>query len=116
MIRIFRYALCAMLLPLLAACANPNAIGVQDFGSIVGRVYDTKTSQPLNDVIVSVGSLLTVHTGPDGSFALSNVPVGDQTVRVNPPGGYLPPPPAQVTVQKGETATVPAIGLTPTGP
>jgi hypothetical protein len=106
---------CILVLPLFNACANPNAIGVQDYGTIVGRVYDARTDQPLNDVIVSVGSLTTGHTGPDGSFTLTQVPAGTQTVTVYAPPGYLPPAPVQATVQSNQTVAVPALGLTPAG-
>jgi hypothetical protein len=102
-----------MLLSLLTACKTPNGIGVQDTGALVGRVYDARTSQPLNNVIVSVGSLLTAHSSPDGSFTISKVPTGDQTLTVYAPPGYLSPPPVPVSIQKGQTTPVPAIGLTP---
>jgi uncharacterized membrane protein len=98
---------------LVTACANPNAIGVQDNGTIVGRVYDARTNQPLNGAIVSVGSLTTAHSGPDGSFTLTQVPTGEQTLIVYALPGYLAPAPVQVLVQSNQTTAAPPIGLTP---
>jgi Carboxypeptidase regulatory-like domain len=98
---------------LFTACVNPNAVGVQDYGTIVGRVYDAQTNQPLNNVIVSVGSLITAHSGPDGSFSLTQVPTGQQTITIYAPPGYLSPAPVSAEVQKDQTTAVPAIGITP---
>ncbi|HEY0799077.1 MAG TPA: carboxypeptidase-like regulatory domain-containing protein [Candidatus Baltobacteraceae bacterium] len=98
----------------LSACANPNGIGVQDTGTVIGRVYDTGSSQGLPNVLVSVGSLLAVNTAPDGSFSLPNVPVGLQTVTVTLPPGYSGATTEQVDVLKNQTvAASPAFGLTP---
>jgi len=99
---------------LVTACANPNAVGVQDYGTVVGRVFDARTNQPLNGVIVSVGSLTTGHSGPDGSFTLTQVPTGEQTITVYALPGYLTPAPVQVLVQSNQTAAAPPIGLSPT--
>jgi hypothetical protein len=115
MLRFRFFALaCATPLLFLTACVNPNAIGVQDAGTIIGRVYDARSNLPLNDVVVSVGSLTTAHSGPDGSFTLTQVPAGEQTLIIYPPGGYLAPPPTQVTVEANQTVSAPAVGLTPT--
>ena len=70
----------------LAGCIDPNAIGVQDFGSINGRVIDAATNRPLNGAIVSVGSLSVQHTVSDGSFLLDRIPVGTQTLMIQAAG------------------------------
>ena len=110
-----RFVALACMMPALVvtACANPNAIGVQDSGTVVGRVYDARTNQPLNGVIVSVGSLTTGHSGPDGSFSLAQVPTGEQTLTVYALPGYLTPAPVQILVQSNQTTAAPPIGLTP---
>jgi hypothetical protein len=104
----------AALLPLgvLTACATPNGIGVQDYGTIVGTVYDTSTHQALQNVLVSVGSLYTVRTDGNGNFSIK-APVGIQQVQVAAPAGYSGSTTAQVDVQKNATVSVPAFGLTP---
>jgi hypothetical protein len=104
----------ALLLPLgvLTSCATPNAIGVQDYGTIVGTVYDTSTHQPLPNVLVSVGSLYTVRTDGNGNFSIQ-APVGIQQVHVTAPAGYNGTADAQIDVQKNTTVTVPPFGLAP---
>ncbi len=65
---------------------DPNDIGVQDYGSIQGNTIDQK-GRPLGGVIVSVGSLATIRSNPDGSFLLPHVPTGEQAVDASL-GGY----------------------------
>ena len=67
---------------LVVACVNPNAIGVQDTGSIYGRVVDATSQQPIPNAIVSVNSVLNQHTNDTGVFTIQNVPVGTQTLTV----------------------------------
>lgn len=104
-------ALCA-----LAGCVNPNAIGVQDFGILVGRVYNAKTLAPVSSGIVSVGSTCTANLAPDGSFRIGGtgdcVPVGTQSLVITA-DGYAPSGGVQVVVGKGENPALPAIALTP---
>jgi hypothetical protein len=104
----------AALLPLgaLSACATPNAIGVQDYGTIVGTVYDASTHQGMANVLVSVGSLYTVRTDGSGNFSI-RAPIGIQQVHVSPPAGYNGGADTSVDVQKNATVSVPAVGLTP---
>jgi hypothetical protein len=71
---------------LLGGCQDPNFIGVQDYGSVNGRVIDAKTKIPVNGAIVSVGSLEVQHTVSDGTFLLDHVPTGTQTLLVQAPG------------------------------
>ena len=73
----------------LAGCVNPNAIGVQDFGYIQGRVLNARTNQPITG---TPGSLpLVSATGyaanvdASGAFVL-RVPIGPQTFYVSAPG------------------------------
>lgn len=74
----------------LCACANPNFIGVQDYGTIIGNVVDT-TGKPIVGALVSAtGTSSTYRTNGDGSFSLPQVAVGAQTVNVSA-AGYGPP-------------------------
>jgi hypothetical protein len=70
-------------------CSNPNAIGVQQYGRIVGRVLNATDNRPLSGVLVSVGSLYTTYTDPNGAFTFSTIPIGLQQVTANSPG-YSP--------------------------
>jgi hypothetical protein len=70
-------------------CSNPNAIGVQQYGRIVGRVLDATNNRPVSGVLVSVGSLYTTYTDPNGAFSFTTIPIGMQQVTANSPG-YSP--------------------------
>lgn len=67
-------------------CSNPNAVGVQQYGSIVGRVLDATNNQPVAGALVSVGALFTATTDPTGAFRLSNIPIGHQPVTASAAG------------------------------
>ncbi len=85
-----RSALVSLLgLPMaLAACSNPNGGGLQEFGTVVGRVVNANTSQPIPNTIVSVGAR-TIAPDGQGGFVLANVPIGMQTLSVQA-AGYRP--------------------------
>lgn len=61
-------------------CSNPNAVGVQQYGTIVGRILDATTNRPVANALVSVGSIYTAYSDPTGAFTLSNIPIGHQDV------------------------------------
>lgn len=76
-------------LVLLAAlgdsCSN-GVVGVQDYGSLTGRVLDATTNRPVANALVSVGSLYTVSADSQGAFTLPRVPIGVQTVTARAAG------------------------------
>jgi hypothetical protein len=82
-----RFALVTMLVsPLvLAACANPNGGGLQDFGTVVGRVINASSNAPVGNTLVSIGAR-TVTPDARGGFVLRNVPIGMQTLTVQAAG------------------------------
>jgi hypothetical protein len=94
---------------LLGGCIDPNYIGVQDYGSVNGRVIDAKTNVPVNGAIVSVGSLEVQHTVSDGSFLLNHIPVGTQTMVVQAPGYRTTT--LQIAVVKGQVAPAGLVSL-----
>src|SRR4051812_34964302 len=101
------------LLPTLAGillCAAQ--IGAQEAtGTIRGTVIDSASKQALTNVSVTVeGTSRRTITRADGTFDLSEVPAGSQSVRVRRIGfaTHL----QQVTVPAGGTVTV-EFGLTP---
>lgn len=69
------------LFPLCVALAVPRAMEAQ--ASIIGRVTAVETGEPLLEVrVLLVGTALSAVTSQDGLYALRNVPLGPQTVRV----------------------------------
>jgi len=79
----------------------PNIVGVQDYGSVTGRVLDATTNLPLANAIVSVGSLYTTSTDPKGAFTLPRVPVGQQQVIARVPGYTTVSADAMVVANQG---------------
>lgn len=109
-----RFALLAagtLALGLLGGCANPNFIGVQDYGTIYGNVVDT-TGKPIVGALVSAtGGSYTYRTIADGSFRLTQISAGTQTVSVSAPGFGPPAAPITVLVVKNMEASVGNITL-----
>ena len=68
-----------------AGCQNPNGGGVQDFGTITGRLLDARTGAPLSvsGVYISVGATVVSLVDSQGGFTIPHVPIGKQTVTVN---------------------------------
>jgi hypothetical protein len=77
------------LLPLLAVtfaaltltgCPNPNAIGVQTYGSVSVKTVDG-SGQPVSGALVNAGSTYTCTTGSDGLCKTPlQLPVGKWTI------------------------------------
>jgi len=73
-------------------------------GTITGRVVDSASQQPINDVQVIVdGTRRGAVSGPDGVFTIGGVPAGTHVVRVRRIG-YVAPP-QTVTVASGGIAS-----------
>jgi hypothetical protein len=68
-----------------AGCNNPNGEGVQEFGSITGRLIDDRTGEAISvsPIYVSVGSVVVSQVDNKGGFTFLKVPIGKQTVTVN---------------------------------
>jgi hypothetical protein len=98
----------------LKAC-DPNGIGVQNYGSIVGRIYDAKTLKPIaGKILVSAtGCNNPVYANPDGTFLLNQVAEGTQTVTATA-AGYTSQS-VQVVVAKQERSDAGTIALTAAG-
>lgn len=95
-------ALCALV---LAGCANPNFIGVQDYGTIIGNVVDGGGKPIVGALVSATGTSSTFRTVGDGSFSLPQVAVGTQTLGVSAPGYYPPGTTPSVVVTKNGTAS-----------
>ena len=74
-----------------AGCSNPNGQGVQEFGTVTGRLLDERTGSPVSvsPIYISVGSNIVSQVDNQGGFTIRRVPVGQQTVQVNAIG-YQP--------------------------
>ena len=124
-------------------CSNPNAIGVQQYGTVVGRVLDATNNRPVGNALVSVGSIYTAYSDPSGAFSIPNIPIGPQEVTASAPGyernsvrarvrekqvasvGYLrimpltggptAPAPATPSPTPGIATPIPALTPTPAG-
>ena len=87
----------------LAGCANPNFIGVQDYGTIIGNVVDGSGKPIAGALVSSTGTSSTFRTASDGSFTLPQVAIGTQTVSVSAPGYAPPATQPSVVVVKNDT-------------
>jgi Carboxypeptidase regulatory-like domain len=103
-----RFAFLALPLALLASCGAPQVPPAQSYGTIVGRVYDTATNQPVPGVVVTVDTILNGTSGSDGSYRIGNIPLGTYTLRPQPPAGYTAPlqPAYDGSIAQGQTITV----------
>ncbi len=105
------FGACLIAMAALAGCANPNFIGIQDFGTIYGNVVDT-AGKPIGGALVSAtGSASTFRSNGDGSFRLPQVSIGTQNVNVSAPGYGPPTAPVSVLVVKNVDTSVGNITL-----
>jgi len=72
---------------LLVACGS-NVPPAQNYATVYGRVYDVSTNAGVAGVLVTVDVVNGASTGADGSYTVSNVPVGQTDVNVQVPAGY----------------------------
>lgn len=96
-------ACCALL---LSGCPNPNAIGVQQTGSIRASCVLATNGQPVVDALVAVNAIQNARSGADGVALLTGVPIGAQTVTADAPGLHGGPVPVQVTENNTSSVTV----------
>lgn len=90
---------------------NNSVVGVQDYGSVSGRVLDATTNAPIPQAYVSVGSLFVSVADKHGGFVIGRVPVGDQEVDARSPGYATAG--TTVTILKDQTASAGFIRLVP---
>jgi TonB-linked SusC/RagA family outer membrane protein len=95
----------ATLALIVSLCWAGSLIAQDQTGRIAGRVLDTSSQQPLENVSLTVvDRALGAISGEDGSFLIRDVPVGTFQVRANLIG--YGPVTQEVTVTANETATV----------
>jgi hypothetical protein len=95
----------------LAACTpNPNGLGVDNFGTVTGRVLDRDSLQPISGATISIGNIVSITAAIDaGGFVLRNVPVGSGSITISAVGwqSYR----GSITVVKDQATDVGVIGL-----
>ena len=89
----------------LVAASPIHSLAAQTTGTIRGRILDAPSRQPLSDVRVSVeGTALAAVSNQSGEVTITNVPTGQQRVRIRRLGYGIAE--RTVTVGAGETARV----------
>ncbi|GAC1659755.1 MAG: hypothetical protein NVS4B13_05580 [Candidatus Elarobacter sp.] len=103
-----RFALLALPLALSTACGGPAVPPAQNYGTIVGRVYDSATNQPVPGVVITVDTILNATSGNDGMYRIGNIPLGTYTLRPQTPQAYSAPvqPAYDGSIATGQTITV----------
>ena len=92
-----------LLAVILAFATLPALAAAQATGTIRGRITDVSTGAPVASAQVRVeGTTLGTQTAPDGSYAITGVPGGSQSISTRRVG-YAP---QRVTVQVAPSATV----------
>jgi len=86
---------------LLSGCPNPNAIGVQQTGSVRVLCVLASNNQPVSGALVVINATQNGTTHADGVAVIDGVPVGPQNVTADAPGLHGGP----VAVQVAENAT-----------
>jgi len=92
-------------------CSNPNAIGVQDYGTVVGRVLDATNNRPIGGALIAVGSLYTGTADPRGGFQLGRIPIGEQQLTASAPGYATTT--VQVTIHKNQSTDAGYVRIVP---
>lgn len=103
-----RFVLALTLAVGVAACGGNQIPPAQNYGTIGGRAYDSASNQPVAGVVVTVDAILTATTGPDGSYKIVNVPLGQYEMQPSPPQGYSVDPSSQFdgSIAAGEVLSV----------
>jgi hypothetical protein len=106
-----RVILGLVLLLTMGDSCNNNVVGVQDYGTVTGRVLDATTNGPIADAIVSVGSLYVSTADARGGFTIPHVPIGLQQVTARMPGFTTVT--TQVRIKKDQTTQAGFLRIVP---
>ncbi len=88
----------------LWGCPNPNAIGVQQYGTVVVTCVLASNNQPVAGVLVSIGGVTaTQMTDASGKTTVSQVQIGTRSIDAH--GAGLDGQPTTVTVIQDQTVT-----------
>jgi hypothetical protein len=71
----------------LWGCPNPNAIGVQQYGSVKATCIQASNGQPVSGAIVTVdGVTATTTTDASGTVTITNIAIGTHPIIAHAPG------------------------------
>jgi iron complex outermembrane receptor protein len=80
-------------------------MGVADYGTVVGRVVDTDSLQPITGATISIGNIVSITATIDnGGFVLRNVPVGTGTITISAIGWQTYHAPVKVRANQSTDA------------
>jgi len=82
-----RFVLVAVLV-VLTACGNPSLPPAQNYATVSGRIFDAASNAPVAGAVITVSTVLTATSGADGTYKISNVPIGQNEAFVNAPSGF----------------------------
>jgi len=85
-------------------------MGVADYGTVVGRIVDRDSMQPIAGATISIGNIVSITATIDqGGFVLRNVPVGTGTITISAIGwqSYR----ADIKVRRNAQTDIGVIGL-----
>jgi len=89
---------------------DPNYIGVQDYGSVIGNVVD-QAGKPIPNAFVRItGTTTTSSTDAHGAFLIQHVAVGQQTISAYA-AGYNGQVTLDVVIVKDQTASAGNLSL-----
>lgn len=98
--------LAMVVLVALAACGSPALPASQNYASLQGRVLDAATNAPITGAIVTVNFVSnSAPTGPDGTFKVQNVPIGQDDYSASAPG-YASSATASTSFAPGQAVSV----------
>lgn len=91
----------------LAACGGPAIPPAQNYATITGRVYDADSNAPVAGAVVTGSVVLNATSAGDGTYKITNFPIGPNELQVTPPSGYQSTQPQyNISPQQGETLTI----------
>lgn len=96
----------------LTGCPNPNAIGIQKYGTIAAQCLLASNNQPVSGALVTVNSTQQCRTQADGTCQIQMVPIGVQQVTAFA-AGLQSASPVTVTVIENQTVSA-QIPMVPT--
>jgi hypothetical protein len=71
----------------LWGCPNPNAIGVQQFGSVKATCVQASNGQPVSGAIVTVDGVTAQHTtDASGTVTIDNIAIGTHPITAEAAG------------------------------
>ena len=80
---------CLALAAMLLAGCGTGIPPAQNYAVITGRAYDVATNQGVPGVAINVDVAINVTTGADGTYRVTNVPLGACKIyTITPPAGY----------------------------